>query len=212
VYSRPVYYVEPAPVIVQQQPTVIYQQPAPPPAPVVIQQPAPQPVVVQQPAPQAVTYQTVYQPVAVDGWSLLGGDVPNLRGAVDAFAVEAERSPQRGTPRVGYAIAQALAGNDDKAAWSLRQALERDPDALRSVPVDGYVANHLTDLANRYEARLRDGFSRSDDAFMLASIRFMQRQYNAAHEAITTAIKTGDAAPSTARLASMIEPLRDKKI
>lgn len=143
----------------------------------------------------------------VDGWTLLSGDQPNARLAMDAFAIQAERFPDRGVPKIGYALTAALQGNDDKAAWAMRRAVLTDSESLKAVPVDGVVANHLRDLAARYESRLNDGFSRSDDAFMLAALRFIQREYAAAQSAVTTAIKSGDTEVTTARLKEMIDKL-----
>jgi hypothetical protein len=205
VIHRPVYYYEPnTAVYVQPQPqTVIVQQPQviSQPAPVIIQQPAAPATTAYTPEPYGIDYNRT---ATADGWAHLSANQPDLRAAIDAFATEAERFPDRGTPKIGYAITQALTGNEDKAAWAMRQAVLRDPDSLKSVPADGVVANHMRDLVARYENRLADGFSRADDAFMLAALRFMQREYAAANAAITTAQKTGDTDAATFKLADLI--------
>ena len=188
-------------VIVQPPPTTIYAQPQ---TSVITQ---PQRVVYSTTPAAGIDYTTTRIVPIVDPWSLLSADQPNIRGAMDAFANQAERYPDRGVPKIGYGLTAALQGNDEKAAWAMRQAVLRDSESLKAVPVDGVVANHLRDLAARYESRLSDGFSRADDAFMLAALRFIQREYAAAQSAINAAIRSGDNEATTARLKEMIEKL-----
>ncbi|MBI1367697.1 MAG: hypothetical protein GC162_03495 [Planctomycetes bacterium] len=151
--------------------------------------PATPPVVVS--APQTLT----------DGFGLLRG--ANTRGALDAFAAEAERFPNAGLPKVGYAIAAGLNGDDAKAAWALRSAVEMDASGLDRVPTDAAVQAMISNVLHRYEQR-QNGFSRADDAFMIAACRYLLHDYAGAQTAIASAAATGDNAATTQTLRAMI--------
>ena len=150
-------------------------------------------------------YSTTRSTTYADGWAYLCEDDLRAREAIDAFATEAQRHPGRGLPRIGYAISQALAGNEDKAVWAMRRALACEPESLKEVDADPALRRRINELAAKYDRRVREGFSRSDDLFMLAALRTIQGEYAAAYKVIRAAIERGDTEPTTRALRKLID-------
>lgn len=134
------------------------------------------------PAPTPV-YQYAYE---ADGWALYRNN--RAREAVDIFARQAEQSPNAGLPKIGYALSQAAIGNDDKAAWAMRKALQYDAGSLDRVPQDVTTQQSIDQLLARYVARA-EGFARADDPFMIAALRYIERDYAGARDAAEAAAK-----------------------
>lgn len=68
------------------------------------------------------------------GWSLLKRG--EARQAVKAFARTATDAPDKGAPKVGYALASATSGDLRQGARAMRRALRVDADALHYLALD----------------------------------------------------------------------------
>ncbi|QNN23492.1 hypothetical protein HED60_14820 [Planctomycetales bacterium ZRK34] len=149
--------------------------------------------------PTPVVYKYAYE---ADGWALYRNN--RAREAVDIFANQAEQSPNAGLPKIGYALSQATIGNDDKAAWAMRRALQYDAGALDRVPQDVTTQQSIDQLLNKYVARA-EGFSRADDPFMIASLRYIARDYAGARDAAAEAAKLNPDDTALRTLQAMID-------
>jgi hypothetical protein len=150
------------------------------------------------PAPTPV-YQYAYE---ADGWALYRNN--RAREAVDIFARQAEQSPNAGLPKIGYALSQASIGNDDKAAWAMRKALQYDAVSLDRVPQDVTTQQSIDQLLARYVARA-EGFARADDPFMIAALRYIERDYAGARDAAEAAAKLNADDTALRTLQAMID-------
>jgi hypothetical protein len=155
-----------------------------------------------QPSQPGGNFQPPQQPYA-DGWALLSTD--QARTALDAFAIEAERNPSAGAPKVGYALASVVIGDDAKAVWAMRQALQSDPNSLNQALLAASAHNQLRQAIGRYDSRIAGGFSRADDLFMVAALRYIEADYANADQALSRAVQLGDNTPSTTALRSLID-------
>lgn len=211
IYTQPrvVYAPAPAPTTVYTYstpaPTPVVYQPAPAPRPVVYQ-PAPTPAVYSPPPPApapAPPAGPIAQQAYLDGWALLRAD--QSRKALNAFAAEAEQYPQRGLPKIGYALASAANNDLTKAAWAMRHAINTDPTALATLSQDDSTHRRIDHLIAIYNTRITDGYTRSDDRFMVAALQTLKLNYRAAQTAITQALSHGDNAQATSTLQRFID-------
>lgn len=122
--------------------------------------------------------------------------------ARSSFAAAAQASPQKGAPNVGFALSTAAGGDLIGGAKAMRRALRLDPGAFQEVKVDTRLTPLLGDIARRYEAAPAGAISRSDTAFMLASLSYLSGDLPDARTAIA-----GDRHnyPSTRNLKEIVE-------
>ena len=137
------------------------------------------------------------------GWDLLKKARPDAARRV--FGQQAQASPRKGTPKVGYALAAAELGRLDKGIWAMRRALRHDPDALHYITVDETLRGQLGHLARRYHALSPAPGKNADTDFMLAALYYLMDDYTAAHDAISRSLAAGDPAPSAQNLQRLIE-------
>lgn len=215
VYHTPVVYHRPFPTsVVVVSPRTVYTPPpattttytysAPEPTPVVYQ-PAPAPAVYSPPAPApapALPTGPVVQQAYLDGWALLRAD--QSRKSLNAFAAEAEQYPQRGLPKIGYALASAMNNDDTKAAWAMRHAINTDPASLASLSQDDSTHRRIDSLIARYTQRINEGFTRSDDRFIVAALYTLKLDYANAKQAVDEALAHGDNDTATSGLQRLI--------
>jgi hypothetical protein len=211
VTSPPVVYAPPPP------PTTVYTYSTPAPTPVVykpapttvytpISTPAPAPAVYTPPAPAPAPTPPAgpaVQQAYLDGWALLRAD--QSRKSLNAFAAEAEQYPQRGLPKIGYALASAMNNDDTKAAWAMRHAINTDPGALLTLSQDDSTHRRLDALIARFTQRINEGYTRSDDRFLVAALYTLKLDFVNAKAAIDRAIAHGDNDPATGALQRMID-------
>ncbi len=133
------------------------------------------------------------------GWDLLaeGNDSAALR----EFASQAESNPRKGGPKVGYALAAAGLGDLSRGVWAMRRALHYDPQGAHYVPIGDRLRPRVQQVIERYRAL---GADRTDAAFMLSALHYLQRDLPAARSAIDVARAAGDRHSSTRNLTRLI--------
>jgi len=90
--------------------------------------------------------------------------------ALRAFGAAAVARPRQGEPKLGYALASAMRGDDDRAAYAMRRVLRFEPGVLdRPAPVPEPV---LQKLIERYEYRDSD-----DGRLMLRTLKRLQQAH-----------------------------------
>jgi len=91
-----------------------------------------------------------------DGWRLLNDGHEDR--AFNAFAAAAADHPRRGEPKLGYALAAAMRGDDDRAAFAMRRVHKYEPGVLdERLPVPDDVIGSLIeryDYQDTEDARL----------------------------------------------------------
>jgi len=101
-----------------------------------------------------------------DGWRLFRDG--HYARAFNAFGQAASAHPKEGEPKLGYALAAAMRGDDDRAAFAMRRVRRFEPDVLdRTAPV---AAETLQTLIERYE--YQDG---ADARLMLRALKRLQQ-------------------------------------
>jgi len=136
------------------------------------------------------------------GWSaLLAGEG---RDAMKAFAIEAERHPQRGLPKVGFALAAAMAGDHDRAYWAMRRALRYDADALAQAPLDPALREQLYDWATE-QAERAEQQRNGGAAFMAAAYAYLAGEHEEARRYADLADRYGHEGSSVAALKRVLD-------
>ncbi len=138
-----------------------------------------------------------------NGWSLLGSN--QASAALIDFGRQAQASPSKGDPKVGYALASADLGRLDKGVWAMRRALKIDPNALHYVALDQNMDAKVEQIIRQYEKKLAYSASDADAAFMLASLHYLQRDIKAARSNIDQAMLTRHISTSTKNLLALID-------
>ena len=134
------------------------------------------------------------------GWKLLArGDV---HSAHDFFARQAEGNPRAGRPKAGYALAAALSGDLGTGTWAMRRAFRIDPKALDYVVINARLRPKLEGLIADY--RGRDMARGGDEAFMIAALEYLLRDYQGARRAVHQTALAGDKSVSTANLKRLL--------
>ena len=136
-----------------------------------------------------------------NGWTLLGEG--RYEQALRQFGHESQLNPQRGEPKVGYALSSALAGRLERGVWAMRRAFSTDPHGVHYVSIDEKLRPSVQKLAGHYG--YAEGQGPSDGPFMAAALHFLVRENEAAHDAITAAVAAGDRKSSTLNLQRLIE-------
>jgi len=154
------------------------------------------------------TYQNrTYDRDVSNGWTLLGNN--QASAALSAFGRQAQASPSKGAPKVGYALASADLGRLDKGVWAMRRALKTDPDALHYVALDQRLDAKVQQIIQQYEKKPAYSARDTDTAFMLASLHYLRRDMKAARNHIDQAIRAADRRISTKNLRALIDKERN---
>lgn len=124
------------------------------------------------------------------GWIQLSNG--QVKAALESFAGEMEYYPNAGIPKVGYALAVAASGDLIRAVLAMREALRFDPDSLQYIYLDEKLFNLVDELIDKYEYLLQFNNRRPDEAFMVSTLYYLERDYMSAHDAIGRAISDGD--------------------
>lgn len=133
------------------------------------------------------------------GWTPLSDG--RTDDALRRFAKLVERRPNRGVPRIGLALATAELGDRERGVDLMREALRVEGKALYDVPVDARLRERLTALGRHYPAT---EFG-TDAHFMLAALRYLGGENNAARTSIERALARGDDSESTETLRRLID-------
>jgi len=145
------------------------------------------------------------------GWTLLGNN--RASAALTDFGRQAQAAPNKGGPKVGYALASADLGRLDRGVWAMRRALRIDPESLHYVALDRHMDAKVDQIIHQYQNRydqhkqsssLRD----ADTAFMLASLHYLKRDMQAARKHINQAMLANHVSASTKNLRILIDQER----
>jgi len=142
--------------------------------------------------------------VAASGWALLAEDRPDE--ALSVFARAAAAWPEAGSPKAGYAIAQALQGDLPTAVWAMRRALSLDPTSLDYLSIDEALRPRIETLIARFEATLRGTPTQAlDGAFMVAALSYIVHDRDRTRVAAERVIELGDDSGSAGNLLRMVD-------
>ncbi len=136
-----------------------------------------------------------------EGWKELSSG--SARSAFRTFSKFAAQNLDDGIPKIGYAIASAMLGDDRRAAWAMRRAFIVDPYGADVVRFDERLLRRIDQLAERY-AKQADNSSNPDADFMLAALSYLIQDDQLASVAIDNAIQRGDRSEAAANLKAMI--------
>ncbi|MDQ6982625.1 MAG: hypothetical protein Q9M08_06445 [Mariprofundus sp.] len=142
-----------------------------------------------------------------NGWSLLGNN--QASAALTDFGRQAQASPSKGDPKVGYALASADLGRLDKGVWAMRRALRIDPNALHYVALDQHLDAKVHQIIQQYEKKQAYSARDADTAFMLASLHYLRRDIKAARNNIDQAVLARHVSTSTKNLRALIDKERE---
>jgi len=153
------------------------------------------------------TYDRRGSPITTgNGWTLLGNN--QASAALTDFGRQAQASPSKGDPKVGFALASADLGQLDKGVWAMRRALRVDPHALHYVVLDQQLNTKLEHIIQQYEQKLAYSSNDRDAAFMLASLHYLRRDIKAARSNIHQAMLAPHIRTSTRNLKALIDKER----
>ena len=141
-------------------------------------------------------------------WALLATDRP--QDALQEFALQAAGEPTKGAPKIGYALASAMAGDLAKGAWTMRRALHIDADAMHYVEIDQQLRPRVEQLAGEYQEAQDPPTANPDMTFMLAALHYLLGNVDAAHDAMRRLVHEGDSNTSARNLRQLIE--KEKEI
>jgi len=120
--------------------------------------------------------------------------------ALTQFAAIADDERQAALPKVGYALAAAMLGDHDKAAWAMRRAIVVDPEAVMYTPVSEQLRERLEGISFHYQVQTEQGRARINDWFLFASVRYILGDPEAAAYAAENAVLAGDSSVSATTL------------
>ncbi len=112
----------------------------------------------------------------IDAWAALGNYQTDQ--ALDGFTYQSQQNPQNAVPKVGYALATALTGEYDKAAWAMGLALAANVTDLHYFQADANMQLVLDDMLMNY----------SNQPIMRATILYLQQDYQAADNAVSESL------------------------
>ncbi len=140
-------------------------------------------------------------------WALLASDRP--QDALQEFALQAADEPTKGAPKIGYALASAMAGDLAKGAWAMRRALHIDADAMHYVEIDQQLRPRIEQLADEYQEAQDAPTANPDMTFMLAALHYILGNVDAAHDAMRRLVNEGDSSTSARNLRQLIEKKKE---
>lgn len=137
------------------------------------------------------------------GWDLLGRGEAGR--ALRVFSALAEASPDKALPKVGYALASALGGDDRQAVWAMRRAFARDADALHYFPQDARLAEVVRRVEDHYLRRVERDPADVDAHFMIGALAFLRHDMERALVGVAHAEDHRDRSQSVRELRRVVE-------
>jgi len=116
--------------------------------------------------------------------------------ALLSFSDTAHFEPTNSHPKVGYALAAALTGDEKLAIWAMRKAFQIDTPALRELAITDELRKQIQLLLAFYQ-QAEPG---NDSAFMTGALHFLIKEERNALSSANHAIGQGDHARSTLNL------------
>jgi hypothetical protein len=115
-----------------------------------------------------------------EGWDSLAKG--NANYALDIFAIQSQQNLNSGVPKVGFAIAAASNGDTDRATRAMRKAIRIDANALDKININN-IKPTIATLFEKYKLGLDT--NNNDDAFMIATLSYLQQDYATANNIIS---------------------------
>lgn len=144
--------------------------------------------------PQTVTSNnTLSRYQNIDGWEALSRYEATT--AINAFKVQSSKDPEASLPKIGFALATALQGESEKAAWALNLALTADTKDLRYFSADPGLQLVIDDLLDNYQ----------NASLMKATLLYLKQDYRAAQSAMQTALTECDNCTGTKNMQRLIQ-------
>ncbi|MCG8380010.1 MAG: hypothetical protein MI865_11130 [Proteobacteria bacterium] len=137
-----------------------------------------------------------------DAWTTLINGYS--RDALGQFGNEAQKYPNAGLPKAGFALAAASSGNLDKGIRAMRRAFQYDPNSLHQLSKDSRLQQTLDKLIAKYEYPLQHKGNHADEAFMVAALNYLKGDYAAAKQAVAIAKKYNDNSQSFQNLQHLL--------
>ena len=159
--------------------------------------------------PGGADYETVPTGAAVvdsqsgESWSFLTEGRP--LAALRAFGTQAQTDPNKGAPKVGYALASAAMGELEQGIWAMRRAFKYDPEGVHYVTLSEDMEPAVRDLIAEYEHLESSSAKDPGPPFMLAALHFLRRDLGSAQTSIDRAYSYGESEVSGSNLKLMIE-------
>ena len=117
-----------------------------------------------------------------EGWDWLAKG--NADYALDIFAIQSQQNLNSGIPKIGFAIATAANGESDRATRAMRKAIRVDATALDKIEVKN-IKPTIETLSENYKLSLNTNKNNTDDAFMVAALAYLQKDYATANAMIS---------------------------
>jgi Flp pilus assembly protein TadD len=129
--------------------------------------------------------------------------------ALSFFADASSRDLDEPMSKLGYSLASAAQGNDDRALWAMQRAVEADAAELPSWPACGELRKLVETLKDRYQAKA-DRYVHTPDRealFMVAALNHVTGDREGAQAALARAYPGGSDfyTPATRALAEAVE-------
>ena len=109
-----------------------------------------------------------------EGWDWLAKG--NASYALDIFAIQSQQNMNSGIPKVGFAIAAATNGEMDRATRAMRKAIRIDVTALDKINIKN-IRSRIETLSEDYKLLLNNNKNNPDNAFMVATLSYLQQDY-----------------------------------
>ena len=107
-----------------------------------------------------------------EGWDWLAKG--NADYALDIFAIQSQQNLNSGIPKVGFAIAAASNGDTDRATRAMRKAIRTDATALDKININN-IKPTIETISENYKLTLNK--NNTDNAFMIATLSYLQQDY-----------------------------------
>lgn len=182
-YRWPYYY---RPRVVYRPTTVVYTPPV---------------VVVHDSYP--VIYKTY---VECNGWGLLARG--EAYEALQVFEKQTYTYPDAGLPRAGMALARAMLGDDYAAAEDMRYAFQRDPEALKYLPLPEKLDYRLHELISHFERKKEYEPLNRDWRFMLATLNYFRHDFSRAEYELSYLLDYDDPGYAVKNLNAILYEIR----
>jgi len=117
-----------------------------------------------------------------EGWDWLAKG--NAGYALDIFAIQSQQNLHSGIPKVGFAIAAAASGDTDRATRAMRKAIRTDATALDKININN-IKPTIETLTENYQLGLNNDTNNTDNAFMVATLSYLQQDYATANNIIS---------------------------
>lgn len=132
----------------------------------------------------------VYQYDHHEGWDALVNG--NAGFALDIFAIQTQQDMGNGIPRIGFALAAAVKGEQERSIRALRKAISIDPYALINIKPDEELQLTIQLLIEEYSNYLNNDVD-YDYSFMLATLACLNQDFESARNVLASSDRSQSA-------------------